>query len=260
MWTYLLGPFLSLFPKPWRQALPFSRSVQWGPAAAVGGFLETVAALFALSHWYFSAMIGWVSNGMEAAESGKMGAGITELDITSAAYTVWITHPLTWLISYFAFEGTVRLCSAAFTGGVFGTLPLVLLDKLLFAPFRYRPLEARTVAASPVNDRPSFLDMICDWRFLSRGSEVADEIFYDRIAGEDFLEIHAGRRKKDWGALPGELLPAGKLFARNQPAPLPLQVTPPTRRSARPHRARIRAPRRCLLTVSPRNPSNMSCL
>jgi hypothetical protein len=198
MWTYLLGPFLSLFPKPWREALPFSRSVQWGPAAAVGGFLETVAALFALSHWYFSAMIGWVSNGMEAAESGKMGAGITELDITSAAYTVWITHPLTWFISYFAFEGTVRLCSAAFTGGVFGTLPLVLLDKLLFAPFRYRPSKARAVAASSFNDRPSFLDMICEWKLPSRSSEVADEIFYDRIAGEDFLEIHACRRKKDW--------------------------------------------------------------
>jgi hypothetical protein len=198
MWTYLLGPFLSLFPKPWREALPFSRSVQWGPAAAVGGFLETVAALFALSHWYFSAMIGWVSNGMEAAESGKMGAGITELDITSAAYTVWITHPLTWFISYFAFEGTVRLCSAAFTGGVFGTLPLVLLDKLFFAPFRYRSSEARAVAANSFNDRPSFLDMICEWKFPSRSSELADEIFYDRIAGEDFLEIHACRRKKDW--------------------------------------------------------------
>ena len=198
MWTYLLGPFFSLFPKPWREALPFSRSVQWGPAAAVGGFLETVAALFALAHWYFSAMIAWVSHGLDAAQSGKMGAGITELDITSAAYTVWITHPLTWFISYFAFEGTVRLCSAAFTGGVFGTLPLVVLDKLLFAPFRYRPPEARAVAASPLNDRASFLDMICEWKFPSRSSEVADEIFYDRIAGEDFLEIHACRRKKDW--------------------------------------------------------------
>jgi hypothetical protein len=143
-------------------------------------------------------MIGWVSNGMEAAESGKMGAGITELDITSAAYTVWITHPLTWFISYFAFEGTVRLCSAAFTGGVFGTLPLVLLDKLLFAPFRYRPPEARAVASSSFNDRPSCLDMICEWRLPSRSSELADEIFYDRIAGEDFLEIHSCRRKKDW--------------------------------------------------------------
>jgi hypothetical protein len=198
MWTYLLGPFLSLLPKPWREALPFSGYVHWEAAAGVSGFVEVVAALFALSHWYFHAMIGWVSNGMDAASSGKMGAGITELDITSAAYTVWITHPLTWFISYFAFEGTVRLCSAVFTGGAFGTLPLAVLDKLLFAPFRQRPSESRQVAAGPLNDRPSFLDTICEWRFLSRGPEVADDIFYDRIAGEDFLEIYACRRKKDW--------------------------------------------------------------
>jgi hypothetical protein len=198
MWTYLLGPFLSLLPKPWREALPFSGYVQWEAAAAVSGFVEVVAALYALSHWYFHAMIGWVSNGMDAAQSGRMGAGITELDITSAAYTVWITHPLTWFISYFAFEGTVRLCSAVFTGGAFGTLPLAVVDKLLFAPFRRRSPEPRGVTVNPLNERPSFLDMICEWKFPSRGAEVADDIFHDRIAGEDFLEIYACRRKKDW--------------------------------------------------------------
>jgi hypothetical protein len=198
MWTYLLGPFFSLFPKPWRDALPFCGYVRWEHAAAVGGLAESTAALLALMHWYSYAMSTWVSNGLDTALTGKMGAGITDIAIGSAAYTVWITHPVTWLLSYFAIEGTVRLCSAAFTGGVFGTLPLAVLDKLLFAPFRPRPAEARAVAASPINDRPSFLDMICDRRLLSGGSEVADEVFYDRIAGEDFLEIYAGRRKKGW--------------------------------------------------------------
>jgi hypothetical protein len=151
-------------------------------------------------HWYFFAMVNWIGNGMDAAASGKLGAGITEVNIASAAYTVWITHPTTWFISYFVFEGTVRFCAAAFTGGVFGTLPLAIVDKVLFAPFRYRPSESRPDAAR-ASDRPqSILDMICEWRFFSKNVEVADEIFYDRIAGEDFLEIQACRKKKGWTA------------------------------------------------------------
>jgi hypothetical protein len=198
MWTYLLGPFFSLFPKPWREALSFSGYVQWGPAAAVGGLVESVAAFLALMQWYSYAMTTWVSRALDVALTGKMGAGITDIAIGSVAYTVWITHPLTWLLGYFAVEGTVRFCSAAFTGGVFGTLPLFVLDKLLFAPFRHRSPEARDVAAIPLDHRSSFLDMICEWQFLSRHAEVADDIFFDRIASEDFLEIHACRRKKDW--------------------------------------------------------------
>ena len=32
MWTYLLGPFLSPFPRPWRKAPPFSGAVHLRPA------------------------------------------------------------------------------------------------------------------------------------------------------------------------------------------------------------------------------------
>jgi hypothetical protein len=202
MLTYLFGPFLSLFPRPWRQALPFALHVEWVRAAAIGGFLEVGAALYALAHWYFYAMVGWIGSGMEAQANGRMGHDVTDINIASAAYTVWITHPITWLISYFVFEGTVRLCAAAFTGGVFGTLPLVVVDKVLFAPFRYRPPEPRYVAAGSAAgslERPSsILDMICEWRFFSKRQEVDDEIFFDRIAGEDFLEIQACRKKKGW--------------------------------------------------------------
>jgi hypothetical protein len=198
MWTYLLGPFYSLFPKTWRESMPFAGHVRWVPAAAVGGIAESVLAIYAGARWYNHVMNAVIDRFWDAAMVGQLRAWITDTHVAAAAYTVWITQPLTWFLGYLAVEGVVRFCSAAFTGGVFGSLPLGIIDRLLFAPFRRRPPKPREVAVSSLDDRASFLDMICEWKFLSRSAEVADDIFYDRIAGEDFLEIHACRRKKDW--------------------------------------------------------------
>ena len=178
--------------------MPFAGQVQWVPAAAVGGIAESVLAIAGNMRWYSYAMSKMIDRVVDVAMTGKLGPGVTDLEVGSVAYTVWITHPLTWFLGYLAIEGVVRFCSAAFTGGVFGSLPLAVLDRLFFVPFRRRSPEPRNVAVSSLNDRASFLDMICEWKFLSRSPEVADDIFYDRIAGEDFLEIHACRRKKDW--------------------------------------------------------------
>ena len=78
MWTFLLGPFISIFPKRWREALPFSTCVRWGPATVISGLAESVIALIALSYWYMYAMTAWVERGVEAALSEKMGPGVTD--------------------------------------------------------------------------------------------------------------------------------------------------------------------------------------
>jgi hypothetical protein len=56
MLTYILGPLLSIFPKRWREALPFSGHVRWARATSISGIAESVAALVVLSHWYLYAM------------------------------------------------------------------------------------------------------------------------------------------------------------------------------------------------------------
>ncbi len=52
MLTYLLGPFLALLPRRWRNLLPFSSSVNWRRATALSGFGEAAVALAALLVWY----------------------------------------------------------------------------------------------------------------------------------------------------------------------------------------------------------------
>jgi hypothetical protein len=56
MWTYFAGPLLALFPRRWREALPFSGYVNWARATAISGIAEAVGALVILSYWYSYAM------------------------------------------------------------------------------------------------------------------------------------------------------------------------------------------------------------
>jgi hypothetical protein len=56
MWIFLLGPFLALFPKRWRKALPFYQAVHWRSAAILSGLAESAIALGALMYWYSYSM------------------------------------------------------------------------------------------------------------------------------------------------------------------------------------------------------------
>ena len=112
MLTYILGPLLSIFPRRWREALPFSGYVRWARATAISGIAESVAALVVLSHWYLYAMNTWVGRGVDAALSGplsgKSAVEVRPQDIGGVALIVWASHPLTWLIGYFGLEGALR--------------------------------------------------------------------------------------------------------------------------------------------------------
>ena len=129
MWTYLLGPFLSLLPRRWRQALPFFQSVNWRPAAILSGMAESVIALVALMYWYWFSMSTWISRLLDLALVGKTAPGTTDHHIATAALLVWSTHPVTWGIAFFGLEGMARVC-AAFTDTILGTFPLYLLEKI----------------------------------------------------------------------------------------------------------------------------------
>jgi hypothetical protein len=197
MWTILLGPFISIFPKRWRELLPFSKQVRWGPAGAISGLAESMVALVALSYWYMYAMTAWVARGVESAMSGKMGPGVTDQAIGSVALVIWATHPLTLLLGYAGLEGAIRLCSAAFAGNVLGILPLFLLDKTLVTVFRRRgPKNMNAAANSPGNS--SLLGALREKVQTATLPAVSDELCFKTSASENILEIRASRRKQDW--------------------------------------------------------------
>jgi hypothetical protein len=199
MWTYFLGPFLAILPKRWRDALPFSRYVNWARATAISGVAEAVAALAVLSNWYSYAMSTWVGRGVETALNGaltgKSGPELRPQDIGGVALVVWASHPLTWLIAYFGLEGALRL-GAALTGTGCGTFPFFLLDKMFLLLFgrRERSLLDEAAAGSGLQATAGGIREL----IAGAGRAVSDEICLKREGGEEILEICASRKKDGW--------------------------------------------------------------
>jgi hypothetical protein len=198
MLTYILGPFLALFPKRWRQAFPSIASLNWRRATGLSGFAEAVIALIALMYWYSYSMTTWVDRALDAALAGKLPTGVTDHDIGFTALVIWATHPLTWLIAYVGLEGAVRFVGAAFTDNKLGILPLYILDKV-FAVITGRggpnPAKAAGFSQGHVS---SYVGAI---REKARGSFLApvpDELSYSRDNADEILEIRSSRRKADW--------------------------------------------------------------
>lgn len=197
MWTYLFGPVVAAFPKPWRESLPFAQEVHWGRATAISGLAEAAIALVALMYWYSYALSTWVGNGVGGALSGKMGTEVRLQDIGGAALIVWWMHPLTWLLAYFGLEGAFRLCAGAFGGNSCGILPLFLADKILLSPFR-RHKRAVLDVANTGGNVSSYAGAIRERIRTARLPEVPDELCFTKNESGEILEICASRRKQDW--------------------------------------------------------------
>ncbi len=197
MWTYLLGPFFALLPRPWRDFLVRTQVVQWSRAAAISGFLEAGLALYAQGRWYYYAMSTWVANVTAVALSGKNGAEVSPQAIGAVALTIWVTHPVTLLLAYAGFEGVFRLCAGAFARHAYGTLPLFLLDKILFGPFRRRPRKPGAAEAGP-GGFSSYVGAIGESVQGLTSREVPDELCFTKTNAGEFLEVRACRRKPDW--------------------------------------------------------------
>ena len=196
MWTYILGPFLALLPEPWREAFSFQRNTNPARAASLSGLLESIGAIVASAYWYMYAMTKWAERTADAAADGKLGA-VTDQQISGLALSLWATHPFTWLLAFFIFEGVIRLCAAAFTGSVYGTLPLALFDKIFFSPFR-RGRAGLVPDGNLHNNTISFWSAFRERLLVARTREVPDELRFKKSGTEEILEILSSRRKDDW--------------------------------------------------------------
>jgi hypothetical protein len=197
-WTYLLGPFLSFLPRRWRESLPFSARVRWGPAAVISGLAESVAALVAVSYWYMYAMTAWVGHAVDSALNGKLGPEVTPQQVGSVALAVWASHPLTLLLAYAGVEGAIRLCGAAFSDHILGTFPLFLFDKVFFGPFRRRKPRGTNAKGGSPSNLSSCVGAVRERVTVAMLPMVADELWFRKNASEEILEIHSCRRKENW--------------------------------------------------------------
>ena len=196
MWTYILGPFLALLPKPWRDALLFEKYTQAARATALSGLGESAAAVVAIGYWYMYAMTKYVDRGVGMAGSGKLGP-VTDQAVAGVAISLWFAHPFTWLLAYFILEGVVRLCSAAFSGMTVGTLPLFLFDKICINPFR-ASTRNRAEGSGLRGNASALSGAIRERAMVARTSQVQDELCFRKSGTDEFLEICASRRKDDW--------------------------------------------------------------
>jgi hypothetical protein len=195
LWDFILGPILAVFPASWRQRVIPWREIQWQRPGTISGLYEMTGAIVALGYWYMFAVQRFISLGLQAAESNKLGQGLSDHQLGGTALFFWALHPLTWLFFGLFFEGAVRLCSAAFGDKTLGTAPLCILERLIF--WTTHPREAH-VAETLSQNAASFAGAIRERAHKATHRELQDQLFSHTNGPEELLEIHSSRRKTDW--------------------------------------------------------------
>jgi hypothetical protein len=194
-WTYIAGPIVALLPERWRRALQTTVHADWEHAAALSGFLEILAAIVGLGFWYMWEMTRRIDQIMDANETGRIPIRLSEHQVQGAALTIFYMNVLTWILFYFFFEGAVRLCGAAFGENVLGTLPLYLLERIVFLARNRKEVRPMEVVTRNVE---SIVESVRERLMVARLPEVPDELHYTKSGAEEMLEISASRRKEEW--------------------------------------------------------------
>lgn len=197
MLTFVLGPFLALLPRRWRSR-PSFQSADWRVPSILSGLGEFLLAVVAMVYWYSYSVTTWVSRGLDLALAGKAGPGVNEQEIGFMAIFLFATHPLTWLIAYFAVEGSVRCVAAAFAESHLGILPLFVLDTVFLKISGQGGPSAAEKGGYAEGNFSSYVGALREKVRVSRTSSVPDELCAFQQGPEEFLEIRASRRKTDW--------------------------------------------------------------
>lgn len=193
MLTWIVGPFLAVFPARWRDALHLDEVLDWNRATFLSGLIESIASIVLLGYWYMWVMNTFIDRVVDSATEGRYSIEISGQQVNGAALLVLALNPITWLIAFMIVEGVVRLCAGAFTDTPAGIFPLWLLDRLL--------LRFSTDRPAPQGHLASFLSAIREKAVNLRVSELPDEFRYFFRDPSFFLEIRSWRRKLDWDPL-----------------------------------------------------------
>ena len=129
--------------------------------------------------------------------------------MAGSALTIFYMNFLTWLLLYFFFEGAVRLCGAAFTETVLGTLPLFAFERfvnLLRNRNEMRPGEVL------IQNAKSCLESVREHLMVANLEQVPDTLHYSTSGPDQMLEIWASRRKLEW--VPPRIVQVDESFYR----------------------------------------------
>ena len=215
MWRFVLGTILSALPRRWRSWFRLERAIPW-PSAMLSGFAESLLALAGLVYWYSHSVTKWAANAMESAMRNGPEAQVPGQAIGFSALVLWLIHPLTWGVGFFALEGTVRLLAAVSTEQSLATLPLVAVD------WTYGKLSGRRPEGD-AKHLPGMKELA--GQFISgvkhgvralRLPKLNDECKEVVESEELFLEIHASHAKGDW--IPPRVVRAGAVYFRLEQA------------------------------------------
>ena len=173
MWTYLLGPFLSLLPANWRAKLPWAESIRWRRAAFLSGALEVIASIYGLAIWYSYSVTHHARLQLDLVLHAHPDLHLRPEQLGLLGFVLVALNPVTLVILWFWFEGAVRLFGAAFTEETIGTLPLWILDR------SYRAFKQRKENRL----RPPL---------------VTDEVFWHKDGRVEVLRVMSCRPKSTW--------------------------------------------------------------
>lgn len=135
MWTYVIGPFLALFPSRWRKAVASRAPIDWNRATAVSGIAEFVLGLAALVMWYFHFITPAVDQQLDPLVDAAMDRGSdapgygAAMAVGFSGLIYFVIQPLTWLLTFLWIEGMLRALAVGYTQQAPGSAIFAAVDR-----------------------------------------------------------------------------------------------------------------------------------
>ena len=189
---------MALLPRRWRSRFGLDEVIPWTRSALLSGLVESLLALIALVYWYSHSVTTWAANALDSAMRNGPEAQVPGQAIGFSALVLWLIHPLTWCVGYFALEGLVRLLAAVSTEQVVATLPLAGID-WIYGKLSGRALEgdAKHTPSAKVQVQ-EFVSSLKQGVMALRLPHLEDECRETGQGAELLLEIHASHAKAEW--------------------------------------------------------------
>jgi hypothetical protein len=218
MWRLAIGAVLGFLPQRWRNrmGLGLDQAIPWTGAGILSGLVEALVGTVGLLYWYSRSVTTWAANALDSALRGGPEAQVPGQAIGFSALVLWMLHPLTWFIGYFAMEGIVRFLAAISTERVHGSLPLVVAD-WCYGKISARPPEGDQLHAPTGKEYiQSLATTVKEKVMTARLPELEDELVDYAQGGAQMLEIRATRPKSDW--VPPRVVRMGQSYYRLEEA------------------------------------------
>jgi hypothetical protein len=189
---------MALLPRRWRSRFGLDEVIPWTRSALLSGSLECLLALIALAYWYSHSVTTWAANALDSAMRNGPEAQVPGQAIGFSALVLWLIHPLTWCVGYFALEGLVRLLAAVSTEQVVATLPLAGIDWIYGKLSERAPEGDAKHAPSAKVQVQEFVSSLKQGVLALRLPHREDECRETGEGAELLLEIHASHPKAEW--------------------------------------------------------------